>query len=352
MVGTGLVVAGLSIWILYQASFDEVRLRLVDAVRSRAHVIGAIARYNKAHWNTDHAGNPDDATLGIIADAYRHYPGLGKTGEFVLARRDGQWITFLLHRQRDGADGPKAIAWRSDVAEPTRQALTGESGTLIGHDYRGALVLAAYAPISPLDAGIVAKVDLSEIRAPFVKAGVISLLGAVLVMLIGGLLFRRVSAPILEAERNAAALAESESRMLTYFNSCPWGITITDTEGRYLFVNEAFQRSLGISQDDILGKTVFVHRSRKVAETARAHEKRVLETGMTISEIRKTDPAATVMIGDTLRRSFRFSMWTARSLASGPMSPISAICDAPKSRCSSAKPALPPSSTTCPMASA
>lgn len=78
-----------------------------------------------------------------------------------------------------------------------RQALQGRSGTIVGIDYRGERVLAAHEPVSELDLGIVAKIDLSEIRAPFVKAGLTAGLLGVIVILIGVTLFLRISNPMI-----------------------------------------------------------------------------------------------------------------------------------------------------------
>ena len=59
-------------------------------------------------------------------------------------------------------------------------------------------MLAAYGPVAFLDWGLLAKMDLAEIRAPFLRAGGISAVGAVIVILLGTLIFRRVGSPIVE----------------------------------------------------------------------------------------------------------------------------------------------------------
>ena len=78
-----------------------------------------------------------------------------------------------------------------------RLALSGRSGTIIGLDYRGTTVLAAYEPVQELGLGIVAKIDLEEIRAPFVRAGMLSGLIAILAIVAGAAFFLRITNPLL-----------------------------------------------------------------------------------------------------------------------------------------------------------
>jgi hypothetical protein len=77
--------------------------------------------------------------------------------EFTLAERRGDSIIFLLRHRHGDLKQPKPVDFDSNLAEPMRRALSGGSGTLIGVDYRGELVLAAYEPVSELNLGIVSK---------------------------------------------------------------------------------------------------------------------------------------------------------------------------------------------------
>jgi hypothetical protein len=78
-----------------------------------------------------------------------------------------------------------------------RLALSGQSGTIIGLDYRGETVLAAYEPVQELNLGIVAKIDLDEVRAPFVRAGLLSGLIAMFAIVAGAAFFVRITNPLL-----------------------------------------------------------------------------------------------------------------------------------------------------------
>ena len=77
-------------------------------------------------------------------------------------------------------------------------------------------MLAAHEPVSELDLGIVSKIDLSEIRAPFVKAATIAGLLSVLVVIGGAALFLKISNPMIKLlrERNIElAAANKKLRM-------------------------------------------------------------------------------------------------------------------------------------------
>lgn len=155
---------------LYLTSFEQQRNRLVEMASAQARLIEAVARFDRQHDGR----TTDDAlaaTISQIVDAHQHQSGLGQTGEFTMARRlDGQMV-FLLQRRHGTAQQTMRIPFQGTaLAEPMRQALSGKSGTTIGPDYRGESVLAAYEPVGEIDFGIVAKIDLDEIREPFRRA--------------------------------------------------------------------------------------------------------------------------------------------------------------------------------------
>jgi len=66
---------------------------------------------------------------------------------------------------------------------------------VIGLDYRGETVLAAHEPVPALNAGIVAKIDLAEVRVPFIKAALLSASLALALIAAGAGLFLRITNP-------------------------------------------------------------------------------------------------------------------------------------------------------------
>lgn len=196
MAGIVFSVELVSVTMLYRAAIKEETARLTETARSQARLIEAVARFD-AVYSKDYPTGPVNATLSQIMDAHNNYEGFGETGEFTLSKREGDSIVFLLSHRHFDLQNPKPVPWNSTLAQPMREALSGNSGTIIGLDYRGETVLAAFEPVGELDLGIVAKIDLSEIRAPFFKAILVSGIFGVMSIIIGAGIFFRITNPIL-----------------------------------------------------------------------------------------------------------------------------------------------------------
>lgn len=201
------VVMVITISTLYSAAMQEETLRLVEAAKSQARLIEAVARFDKMYSN-DYPYGARQATLDQIKEAHSNYRGFGETGEFTLAIRENNHIIFLLSHRHQVLNEPMPVPWDSDLAEPMRLALSGQSGVIRGLDYRGEIVLAAYEPVAELDFGIVAKIDLSEIRAPFIKAALLSGAWAIGFIFFGVALFFKVTNPILQGLQEAVVKLE------------------------------------------------------------------------------------------------------------------------------------------------
>ena len=212
---SSLLVAGITIASLYNAAISEERERLVETVQSQARLIEAVARFDAVHIKTNFPGGARAATLAQIIAAHKNYEQSGRTTEFTLAQKKGDTINFLLRHRHGGLEQSSSIEFDSKLAEPMRQALQGRSGTIVGKDYRGEMVLAAHEPVSELDLGIVAKIDLSEIRYPFIKAGVSAVLMGVIVVLIGATLFLRISNPLIKLLEDHNTELELANKNLT-----------------------------------------------------------------------------------------------------------------------------------------
>ena len=130
-----------------------------------------------------------------------------------------------------------------------------ESGSMIGLDYKGNTVLAAYEPVSNLDMGIVAKIDMTEIRAPFIRSGFVSGLVMTVVVLVTIVIFWQVSDPIL------VQLAANEKRFRELYNHMSSGVSIykAQGDGENFIINDidlAGERISDVERDKVIGKLV------------------------------------------------------------------------------------------------
>lgn len=241
-------VAGVGTHTLYRAAFAEQTARLVEIAESQARLIEAVARFDALHSEDSHPEGWVAATLSQVIDWHKQYKGFGKTGEFTLATRSGDQIVFLLSHRHFDLDDPKPVPFDSEGAEPMRRALAGESGNVIGLDYRGVMVLAAYEPVAELNWGIVAKIDLAEVRAPFVRAGILAGSVGLLVVFAAATLFVRISNPLVRR------LQESEARLRAVFRTAADGILIIGNGRIIESFNNAAEKIFGYAVHEVIGR--------------------------------------------------------------------------------------------------
>jgi signal transduction histidine kinase len=217
MAVVSLSTAAIAVYILYEATLAVHRDRLNEMVQSGARLIEAIARFDAEYSAEDVPGGATQATLRQVAEAHEGFKGFGETGEIVLARREGDRIVWLLGRRHGEAGTPKPIPFDSGLAEPMRRALSGESGTMVGLDYRGVEVLAACERIRGLNWGLVAKIDMSEIHRPLVRAGsMVSGIALVAIAIGVGFIFRITSPLIQRIETRTHELESAHQRLRSH----------------------------------------------------------------------------------------------------------------------------------------
>ena len=223
MVIATMVVAGILGWGLYWTAIAKQKDWLLTLVQNRARMIEAVARFDAEYSQHDNPEGAWGSTMSQITAAHETTSRFGETGEFVLGKLDGDMIVFLFRQRHGNFDRPNPVPFESTIATPMRLALMGRSGTVIGADYRNVKVLAAHEPVAEMDIGIVAKIDLAEIRAPFLKVGALGSLGAVFVIILGGVLTRQISIPVVKRLKSTVA-SLSEAQSIASLGSWAWNI--------------------------------------------------------------------------------------------------------------------------------
>jgi PAS domain S-box-containing protein len=238
-------VAGFTILFLYRAALKTQGDRLTDAAHRVVHMV--LADSEAASLNKE--GTPDGAAVTAIRNLMPiQLRSLGDTGEILVGRKAGDEIEYLLERRHRDQDIDQHLAFNSKLGEPMRRALSGLVGTCTGLDYRGVTVLAAFQPVPTLGLGVVAKIDLSEIRAPFIKAGLASLAVAFVFILLGSLVFQRITNPML------LTLLHSERKYRQLVETLQDGVWTLDREGNAAFVNPRMAEMLGYDIQEMQGK--------------------------------------------------------------------------------------------------
>jgi PAS domain S-box-containing protein len=222
---------------------------------SQARLIESIARFEKNF--DDYPGGPLAGVIAHVREAFEGETGFGKTGEFVILRRKGDDTILVLGPERSRREEAEARASPSTLylAEPVRNALSGRSGTLIGRDSTGTEFLAAFAPVASLDLAVVAKIDVSEIRTPYVKAAAFTAVVALFLIILGIFAFSVTSDPILRHIR------EGEKRFRELFdNMISGGAVYEAVDNGDDFILKNFNRSgeriNRIRREELIGRKV------------------------------------------------------------------------------------------------
>ncbi|MDH5356355.1 MAG: PAS domain S-box protein, partial [Gammaproteobacteria bacterium] len=116
--------------------------------------------------------------------------------------------------------------------------------------YRGERVLAAYEPVSVLDLGLVAKIDLSEIRGPFIQTGIISLSLGFIIVLISSWFFFRISEPI------SQKIEQQAETFRTLAETAGEGIILINTDGHIQYINPSAEAMFGYTRDELVSQSV------------------------------------------------------------------------------------------------
>lgn len=243
-----MVLGAVAISVLYDTAFEVERQRLIQTVQSQARFMEAVARFDET-YSVNYPDGVAAATVSQIVEAHERSQSYGATGEFVLARRESDQIVFVLRHRQDKTVTPKPVSFDTPPAEPMRRALLGQSGSMVGLDYGGVAVLAAYEPVAVLDLGIVAKIDLAEIRAPFIRAArIVTGLGFA-ILFIGAVLF------IAASKAMTRRIDDGEERYRALSSLTNEGVVIQEN-GVIVEVNQAVADLFGYTVAEMVGKLV------------------------------------------------------------------------------------------------
>jgi PAS domain S-box-containing protein len=242
--GFVIIVSSASIFVLYTTALKEARISLIISAKGMARLIETIGEDHYSMAGSRSVEAKDNATSRIKQALHRTF----QNTELTLAQRDGNEIRFILRQRHARSFDTRPIPFDTDFAAPMRRALVGQSGAMIGNDYRGETVLAAYVAIESLSLGFVVKKDMNNFRAPYLRASIFIWMMALLLAAAGAAFLIRLNHPII------GSIVESESRFRAVFDQTLEFIGLLRPDGTLLETNQGSLDSAGVKATDVVGK--------------------------------------------------------------------------------------------------
>ena len=234
-----------SVWLLYSVAYRNQLRHMERSIETISELLESIARPDPKP-RADRA--PEGALGSIMARVGRGlsaHIGRRNGEELVVGRRTGDRLQVLRVRPDGEFDVAAQLAFDYALAQPLYHALQGRRGSGSFLDYTGRPVLAAYAPVPTLSLGIVYKIDVVEVRTPFLRAGVIAGGLSLTVMAVVALVLMRFTG---ELEWCAS---ESESSFRALFDQVAVGVVVADLQGHILVANRRLCEILGHTLEEL-----------------------------------------------------------------------------------------------------
>ncbi len=256
-----LLIVGTAFVTLYRLAMARARVDLVQLVTAQATLIERIYAGEAARTGDSTAARAHALSdFAVASVAFRDF---GRTGELVLGeRRLDNNLYFLLPERSLGGVVPPPVPFGGRSGEALQRAVDGETGVRQSLDFRGNPVVAAYRHLPLLEVGLVAKLDVSEVRAPFLRAAGITLAVAFVVLLLGsqwhlawvGPLLTRTFVRTRALESSLRVADASTERYATLFRSAHDPMLIESLDGRVLEANAAAGEIWGGSAEALIGR--------------------------------------------------------------------------------------------------
>ena len=242
------LVTAVAILLLYRTAHDQELAELQAAAETLAGLTESVAQFDQKNSADAHPDGSWGATMSQIEQGLVPPSARRPSQELIIGRRvDGRIQVLRRSPVSGGVEDVATLDPGSGQAQPLGRALEGQSGSGELIDYAGNRVLAGYAYVPSLDVGIVYKVDLDEVRAPYIRAAAWSGLVALAAILVGAASFVVFARPL---RRQAE---QPERRLQSLIAAAPVGVYETDARGACTFVNEQWCALTGLRPEQALG---------------------------------------------------------------------------------------------------
>jgi len=255
----------------YQSAFESTRTQLIDSVKLHKSAIQALIMHEDnfiAKTSSKQHKSVLSEYIELIANTRTENPNQ----ELELAKKNGENIEFFFSHHKSQTGKTKVVLFHSQNAEPMRLALQGKSGTVIGRDYKGELVLAAYESFDDRNLGLVEKINITAIRAPFIKSALYLSAVISLLVIIGSFLITRLGNPIIINLRNSLReLKRFEQKLRLHYNQHVVGMMTIDKNACISEWNIACEKIFGYAREEALKQQIDNLISQNISPHTMAH---------------------------------------------------------------------------------
>ncbi len=233
--------------LLYQDSLRLTRERLLQIAGAKAALIRSAAVLAAAPVTPEALASGNSPLRRAIASTLPGFPPFGKTGVALVGFRDDRVVRFIPAMEDPPPAALAPVPWQAALGRPIGQALLGNRGTLIATDHRGVAVLAAYRPVPETPLGVVVRLELAELRDPFLRWGALASLLAGVLVVAGAWFLGRVLWPLL------AELEQSRDMNRAIVDTVREGILTVDGGGIVREFNPGARALFGYAEAELSG---------------------------------------------------------------------------------------------------
>lgn len=202
MVTITIIIACMSILVLYNNTQKDIYNRLTDIVQREKSFASSLFEDNNSEPH--------------VTEHLRHNITLGQYGEIVYGKMCNDSIAFIITSEE--SEQNLKIPKEGNNAEPMQRALNGENGFIKSADYNGVMVYAAYTFFEKQRWGIVAKIPVSEINSPYIRALAIVFVLAFIFISISLYFFVKILNPIIDSlKKNKEELVDQNMKLNSAF---------------------------------------------------------------------------------------------------------------------------------------
>ena len=239
MIFVAVTVTGIALYIVDRTAKKDVEFTLNELLKRRVSVLKTI--YQET--------NNKDSVIHFFYRWNKNIDGINQSKEFVVTEKFNDSIFFLIDQRDFDFIDRHPIPFNSNIAIPSRKALSGETGYEETVDYRGVKVYASYTFIPELKWGAVSKIDVSEVRKSLYYNFTIILVLSILVALTGAILYYKIHLTINKT------IKESEEHFKLIIENANVGYFFIDKNGIIKDVNDAWALMYKYdSKEEIIGK--------------------------------------------------------------------------------------------------